>query len=502
MLDSVSKEAQVVIDRLKLDEKEAQEYDNALHIMERFASFEKVDEEEQETYEIAYGITLTRHNQYLECFADIPEPQRRAEVESDCIKLGLDLKWLFAERTIKRFEVAHLVDTHKLSFEEGYKRLVELDKTHPQQNDDPQQPSELIHLGLQRMALEKYGYMPYSPAFKALENLSTSAFVPQNYVAPNHKLVNALQSKVKTLEESVELVINVNRNSTRAKQLLTTCVLSYEGDNVKLSGKQPFTEFDRAVYNAITSLYIAGNRYFTADTVARTMKGNTAQEKPTKAQVAAVKKSIDKMRFTRVTIDCKDEFISRHITMEDGTPIHGGGYNDNLLYIREKWMKSGNRKYIAYELLVAPILYEYSSNLHEVISVPIKMLDIKKVDKHGKPLTISVPYTEQRSMIKNYLLRRIKGMMGKNSLKSNCIRYTDDTHHKNEGLYTIAGKQYLNDPLPEGASETEINKRKNDARQIREDVHMILDYWVAFGSIHGYEEYKQKRTTIGVKIIL
>lgn len=40
--------------------------------------------------------------------------------------------------------------------------------------------------------------------------------------------------------------ITLEESRRGAKKLVeTTCILTYEGDNVHLSGRQPFTEYDR-----------------------------------------------------------------------------------------------------------------------------------------------------------------------------------------------------------------------------------------------------------------
>lgn len=340
-----------------------------------------------------------------------------------------------------------------------------------------------------------------SNAVETLKQLNTIARVPKQYVAPNHKLVNSLQKATRTLEDIIEVTLTVSANGAK-KPVTATCVLSYEGTNVKISGRQPFTEFDRNVYNAVVSLFVAGNRYFTVDMVWRAMTGKTAQEQATPAQQGAITKSLDKMRFMRAQIDCSEEFKMRRISIDGLTA--SGGYDDNLLHLSVAWVSAGKNTIRAYEILTAPVLYLYSAAVKQIISVPIGLLDVKKMSKNGKPDTHSLEYTERRVIIKGYLMRRIEGMKGKNSLNNRCIAFIDYTRNDtvHEGLYTIAGSPELSQPMPDNLTNKEKTKRKNNARQIREDAVAILDYWKATKYIKGYSCYKEKGVYAGFEITL
>ena len=111
-------------------------------------------------------------------------------------------------------------------------------------------------------------------SFYKIERISALAIVPKRMVVPNHKLVNSLTRATRTPEDAIQIVLEVSKRGAKNK-VTATCVLSYEGDNVKISGRQPFSEYDRNVYNAVVSLYVAGNRVITSDMVWRTMTGKT-----------------------------------------------------------------------------------------------------------------------------------------------------------------------------------------------------------------------------------
>lgn len=346
-------------------------------------------------------------------------------------------------------------------------------------------------------------------AQETLQRISALAIIPDSRITPNNKLANSLTRATRKPEDAIEIIMTVcEMGKGKNKTVITSsCILTYEGDNVKISGRQPFTEFDRNVYDAVCSLYAAGNRVFTSDMVWRAMLERTAQEQPTPGQKAAITKSIDKMRFMRAQIDCSDEFKARRIDL-NGQNITGAGYDDNLLHLSVTWVTAGKNTIRAYEFpqeaRFAPVLYQYSAAVKELITTPVGLLDIKKLDKTGKPTTRSVEYTERRVVINGYLRRRIEGMKGKNGLHSRYIRFTDyvkdgQTH---EGLYSVAGCPELSQPMPEGLTDAEKTKRKNDARYIREDAKLALDYWTAIGYIKGSKDYRDGKTVTGFEIAL
>lgn len=331
------------------------------------------------------------------------------------------------------------------------------------------------------------------------------AIVPTDHVIANHKLVNGL---TRAPEAITEIIMEVSKKGAKNK-VTSSCLLIYEGDNITYRGRQPFTEFDRNVYNAIVSLYVAGNRDVTGAMIWRTANGKSDNEKPTSGQLASITRSIDKMRFIRAVIDCGDEFKMHRITDADGNPVTGG-FDDNLLHMRRVWLntgKGGKQRVSAYRIIAVPVLYEYSRAFNQVLTIPQSLLDVKKLDANGRPTTHSLAYTDQRFLVRGYLLRRIEGMKGDNGLNNRHIAFMDyerdgQTH---AGLYTRAGKPELSQPAPANLTDAEKTKRKDDARYIRADASAMLDYWTATGYIAGYAEYKdpkQRNAIAGYEIAL
>lgn len=304
--------------------------------------------------------------------------------------------------------------------------------------------------------------------------------LPKKHVMPNNKLANVMTMGIIDIGK-----ITLEESKKGAKKIVeTTCILTYAGDNVKLTGRQSFTEYDRNVYNAVVSLYVYGDssHIITPAMVYRAMTGSTGTEKPTAGQLAAVARSLDKMRFIRARIDCTAELQMRRITL-NSQQINGGEIDTYLLTADAVKVKAGGQTVKAYRIIKPPILYEYAATVKQVLTLPTSTLDIKELNPDGS-MGARLPNTESRILIKGYLIRRIEGMKGKNGLHNPVIALYDyqrdgETH---QGLYSIAGKPDAKDI---------------EAKRIRTDVEKMLAYWAATGYIKSFEAQTQKRKITG-----
>ena len=296
-----------------------------------------------------------------------------------------------------------------------------------------------------------------------------SSIIPQKHLIPNNKLANSLTKDIIDAG-AIDLIV-----SGRGKSEITTrCILSYEGENVKLSSRQPFTEYDRQVADAVTSLYEYGDKshIVTAATVYRAMVHAKETETPSPQQIGAVTRSLDKMRFVRVQIDCSEELTRRKISL-NGEQVTSGKIDTYLLALDKLEVTAGGQKVTAYKIIKTPILYDYSRLTGQVITVPAALLDIR--DETGA----KVANTDRRIAIKGYLMRRVSVMTGKTSNKqSNHILY--------DGIY--------ND-ISDGK---ELSRR--DQQLIREYIGLVLDSWKRAKFIKDYSELTSGRKKIGVEI--
>lgn len=318
-------------------------------------------------------------------------------------------------------------------------------------------------------------------AQEIIEHLTS--VLPEKYVVPNNKLANTMTRGIIDIGR-----ITLEESRRDAKKLVeTTCILTYEGDNVHLSGRQPFTEYDRNVYNAVSSLYVYGDQshVVTPAMVYRAMTGLTDSEKPTAGQLAAVTRSLDKMRFIRARIDCTEELKMRRITL-NSKQINGGEIDTYLLTADAIKVQAGGQTVRAYRIIKTPILYEYAAAVKQVLTLPASVLDVKELNPGGS-IGARLPNTESRILIKGYLIRRIEGMKGKNGLSNPVISLYDyqrdgETH---QGLYSIAGKP---------------DADRKEMQRIREDAEKMLAYWTATGYIKAFEAQTERKKITGYKV--
>jgi len=311
--------------------------------------------------------------------------------------------------------------------------------------------------------------------------------IPQKHLIPNNRLANLLTSGI---VDAGKVAIAVSRPRKKPPVDLI-CSLIYEGERLKLAGRQTFTEYDRNVYDAVTSLYVFGDpsHIMTPASVYRAMTGMGDMEGPSAQQIAAVTRSLDKIRFIRAILDCSQELRRQHVSL-DGESITSGLIDTYLLNASVVQVRAGGRVIRAYKMEKTPILYAYSSALRQVYTVPASLLDIRALDPDtGQASHIRVKNTESRIQVKGYLLRRIEGMKGRNALSSRVIAFRsyDRAGKHYAGLYEIAGS-----PDPD---------RKTAAR-IRDYAALVLDYWKAQAYIRDYSFLKTRQQTTGIEILL
>jgi hypothetical protein len=265
-----------------------------------------------------------------------------------------------------------------------------------------------------------------SEEIKALHSI-----IPENFYITNNKLSNEI-TKNFAQKGTISLgVINPNKKG----EIVTYNSLTYEGKDISITGRYEFTAYDRAIHNAVCSLYAAGNDIVSPTMIYRAVNGMTETEKVSPQSLEAVKNSLDKSRFMRLKVDYTDEAKVRGWNV-DKTVI-----DSNLLEARGIIVEAGGAKVEAYKILAIPVLYQYSQRSKQIISIPSGLLDTKEATRN----------TEEIISIKEYLIRRIEIMKHDKDM-SNKIIY--DTIFDEAGIiikrYTECDRQkiYKRYPCP------------------------------------------------------
>lgn len=298
-----------------------------------------------------------------------------------------------------------------------------------------------------------------------------SATLPTKHLMPSNKVATSI-----TDEDLWKGAIDLIVSQKKKKEILVHCSLTYEGDSVKISSRRPFTEYDRQVCDAVTSIFEYGDssHIITPPMVYRAMVNATETETPSQQAIEAVTQSLDKMRFIRVIVDCSAELKWRGLSL-DGDQITKGKIDTYLLAMDKVTVVAGGQEVAGYHILRTPILYAYSKILNQVSTVPAMLLDVK--DKEGK----TIRNTEKRIAIKGYLLRRISAMKGpQGKTLSNHITYSS----VNAAVSEI-------DTTPPS---------KEESRRRRNYINDVLNFWTREGWIKGHTITKKGKELTGVEI--
>lgn len=282
---------------------------------------------------------------------------------------------------------------------------------------------------------------------------------PKNALMLNNKLSLEL---TKDFINQGEQSINVAAKNKAPITIYAS--MNYNDKNISLS--RDFTAYDREIHNAVISLYVAGNTTFTADMVYRAMNGLTNSEKVSPQAIEVVTQSIEKSRVTKLTINVMEHVKQHNLKLEKAT------YDDMLLSARKIEVTVSGVTKQAYVFNIKPFLYEYAQSTRQIISVPIKLLNIKDTLNNSEEITV----------LKNYLIRRIE-VMKDNDNQGNNISY--------ESIFREIDINKEN--LTEGAYKTKT-------KVIRQHIKKILEYWIKNDYIKKYEDYKEGKSIIGLKI--
>ena len=277
-----------------------------------------------------------------------------------------------------------------------------------------------------------------------------SARIPRKHYIPNTKLTKEMQFDL-IGQGLTELLMSPEKAN---KEIITTCILTYEGDDIQLRSRYPYGEYEQAVYNAVVSLFVDGDdsHIMTPEMIFRAMNGLDSKEKPSNEQVEKIVSCIDKMRFTRAVIDCTDELVNRKVTIED-EQVKSGKIDTYLLNASTVIVSTGGTTKQAYKIEKPPILYSHSRISNQILSCPSYILDTRAIGNNSERLIA----------IRSYILRRILEMKGGNMDQRSIVFEGYDKGGKHHaGIYERSGV-----PTPS----------KVEAKRIRDTTFALLDLY-------------------------
>lgn len=304
------------------------------------------------------------------------------------------------------------------------------------------------------------------------------ATTPNNYYMPNNKLSKEM---TKDLVDGGALELIVSGKKAK-REITTRCLLTYEGDRVKLQGQRPFTEFKRTLYNGIVSLFVDGDEshIMTPAMIYRAANGITDGTDPSAGMKAAITRAVNEMRFITAEIDFTDEARMYRADIDN---CH---IKDTILDVRELSVSISGKPYTAFYVKQTPLLYEYAQVSKQIASLKPHLLDVRQVPKTkagkidmSKEPGGRISNNDRRMAVKSYLLRHIYDMQHSAVLSRNII---------------------YNEMYSEIATESEKPFTEKEQRNIRDYIPQVLDYWTHQNFIKGYELITAGRKIRGVTI--
>lgn len=243
-----------------------------------------------------------------------------------------------------------------------------------------------------------------------------------------------------------------------------SAIMRYDDKNITLLGR-PVNSFDKLVHDGVAAIYAAGNTFFTVQDLYRACNGLDIKYIDEQTLEPYIE-SIEASRQRLLRIDATDQVNAYY-----KGKIKKFIYDDNFLPLKGAEIELSNGTILkGYVFKGAPPLYEYSSNIRQIVSAPMRLLRASK----------TVRNTPEVALITNYLIQRIDGIKNKKNALQNKIAY--------DAIFTAAS----------------IDTSKLDRTQLkrkRDIVKAKLDYFKLQGFIVDYTEYKNGRQAGGVEII-
>lgn len=306
----------------------------------------------------------------------------------------------------------------------------------------------------------------------------------------NSNLISSEGSLLQDMNGQLQLVWAVQqegKGKIEGEGVPTYISLMYEGTETKLTKKM--TAYDNAVYNAVATRYYYWKENHPGEAllispqeVWRTMNGKDDSARPTARQTEKVCKSLDKMRFTRFSIDITKEIEANYIKVDDERLVKG--YAETYLLKADKiaFETEKGRTIEGYKISDEPILYTYNRAKNHILYVDYDLLNTSDKKNMGE---YTIEFT-------NYLLLRVYGIAN-GTFNSNRILLS--TLYEKTGIeppeVRLKRENY-------GSEASYTAKIRAVAKQDRETIEAILASWNEKKRlIKGFEPVKKGNSLIG-----
>lgn len=262
--------------------------------------------------------------------------------------------------------------------------------------------------------------------------------IQQNLTKASSTLFNHKTS----IEELKQISLDVTPNK---KGITTTYSVNVDLSAPELKGTENITEFDKSVHNIAVSIALTNKDHcFTAKQVATVLYygNNPTKANPSKQQIGAVTKSIEKQSLIKVSVDWTQHY---QLNNKGKLPEEADGYKSKnyVLPVKSHIFIINGAELEGYQLLDTPPLYAYAVSVGQLGQHPVNMLNL--------PINLD----QTKIVLRDFLLEEIAHI--KNNKGWNKTISVDK-------LLTIAGED----------SQT-ITKKKR--AKLLEVIEKMLIYW-------------------------
>jgi len=285
---------------------------------------------------------------------------------------------------------------------------------------------------------------------------------PENLVMANTKLTNLTFDNTNDLSEGVEIVVSAPKK--KEFEITAKVVSQLDVEGIKIT--RQLSEQDRCVFDAVLTLFVEGQRTFTAKQVYKTYTG---LDRMNPSAIENVENIIDKMRATLIDIDWTKHALMNKLDEETApkqVTVTVGGYLLPLEVIR---VDEGDTHQIMYRFIKEPVYLTYSRLVGQLITIPAEMLKLESLDM-----------TPERIAIQHYMMRKIEIMNNKRNKSNN----------RKMLFETIFEKCNLN-----------VSTRQYKAHHVK-TVEKTLTEWIERKDIKGYQGTTKGKAKTGVEISL
>jgi len=300
---------------------------------------------------------------------------------------------------------------------------------------------------------------------------------PSTYIMPTDKI--SLKAFADALTSKKELKGLAMEPKGSKREITTYARIDFESitGDIQITGEKALTPYDRAVHDAIITLYVeGGNEYITPSMIYQVMTGNPKNRLEEK-QAITIKDSVKKCLHSTLVIDASKEAKKYGFKSLE--------YTGKLIIGEEvKAVLNNNTVLNCLHILRVPVLYEYADRKNQIGRFDIKLLN-SPIRKTAEIITLQ-----------DYLSRRIVAMKGSGQ---KTIVY-ETVYKQIESYWENSGDDVsidASEDVLERRRQTRLRKKK---AKVREQIRTILDYWKEQGFIIGYVENTRKAEKYSVTI--